>query len=482
MNETTQRPLLRDLIEIPDRVHQGDFVLKLSEGVSAAHAEETVRNYVVTDQLRRAFDEALCFIQRAVEGRKSAACYLHGSFGSGKSHFMAVLNLLLAGNARARGITELAPVVDRHNGWVQGRRFLMVPFHMIGARDVESALLGGYAEHVRRVHPEAPVPGFYLGETLFEDARKMRARVGDEAFFATLNEGGDGDEGWGEFAAAWDAEGFQAAMLESPEGEERQRLVGDLVGKIFTAYANVAATGGEAFVNLDTGLSIVSHHAKRLGYDAVVLFLDELILWLATRAQDVNFVSAEGAKLSKLVEAQQADRPIPIISFVARQRDLRDLVGEHQAGALQLQFADTLKYWEARFDQIKLEDRNLPVIAERRLLSPRDLSAKMQLDAAFEEFFNRRRDVVETLLGSEGDRREPCGLDPALDHPSFTVDQLQLDQASEKADMVEAFGRALAGQLLVFPQERRQLQRLEVMGEQDLGGVRHAASPETRHM
>ena len=48
----TQAPLLRDLITIPERVHQGDFVLKLSEGVSDAHAEETVKNYVVTDQLR----------------------------------------------------------------------------------------------------------------------------------------------------------------------------------------------------------------------------------------------------------------------------------------------------------------------------------------------------------------------------------------------------------------------------------------------
>jgi hypothetical protein len=175
-------PLLRDLINIPERVHQGDFVLKLSEGVSDAHAAETVADYVVTDQLRHAFDEALGFVQRATEGRKSAACYLHGSFGSGKSHFMAVLNLLLAGNARARSIPELAAVVARHNSWTQGRRFLMVPFHMIGARNVESAVLGGYAEHVRRIHPDAPVPGFYLGEKLFEDARNMRVRIGDVCF------------------------------------------------------------------------------------------------------------------------------------------------------------------------------------------------------------------------------------------------------------------------------------------------------------
>ena len=43
--------LLKDLIAIPERVHQGDFVLKLSEGVT--HAEATLRDYVVTPQLVR---------------------------------------------------------------------------------------------------------------------------------------------------------------------------------------------------------------------------------------------------------------------------------------------------------------------------------------------------------------------------------------------------------------------------------------------
>ena len=421
----TQAPLLRDLITIPERVHQGDFVLKLSEGVSDAHAEETVKNYVVTDQLRKSFDEALGFIQRATEERKSAACYLHGSFGSGKSHFMAVLNLLLAGNARARAIPELAQVVDRHNPWTQNRRLLMVPFHMIGAESVENALLGGYAEYVRRVHPEAPVPGFYLGERLFDDARAQRADYGDEAFFARLNRRGQSDTGWGDLEGAWDAGSFEAAMLEPPTGDQRQTLVGDLISRVFTSYADVALAktadrgkhGVEAFVDIDTGLAIMSNHARKLGYDGVILFLDELILWLATRAADVNFVSAEGAKLSKLVEAQRADRPIPIISFVARQRDLRDLVGANQAGALQLQFADTLRYWEARFDRINLEDRNLPLIAQRRLLMPKDDHAKLQIDGAFDEFFNRRKEVVETLLGSDGEHtmfRQVYPFSPAL--------------------------------------------------------------------
>jgi hypothetical protein len=151
---------IRELIPIPERVHQGDFVLKLSDGVKAAEA--TLANYVVTPELARCFDDALNFIQSALNSRSSKAAYLHGSFGSGKSHFMAVLTLLLAGNAQARSIRELAPVVARHNAWTEGKRFLLVPYHMIGARNMETAILGGYAEHVRLLHPEAPIPGFYL--------------------------------------------------------------------------------------------------------------------------------------------------------------------------------------------------------------------------------------------------------------------------------------------------------------------------------
>ena len=44
--------LIKDLIEIPQRVQRGDFVLRLSEGVN--RADETLRDYVVTPELREA--------------------------------------------------------------------------------------------------------------------------------------------------------------------------------------------------------------------------------------------------------------------------------------------------------------------------------------------------------------------------------------------------------------------------------------------
>lgn len=452
--------LLKDLINIPERVHQGDFVLKLSEGVT--HADATLRDYVVTPQLVDCFDNALGFIKQSVDSSGSKAAYLHGSFGSGKSHFMAVLNLLLAGNTQARSIPELADVVARH-GWTHGKKFLLVPYHMIGARDMESAILGQYAEFVRRLHPEAPVPGFYLAEGLFTDANRMREQMGDTAFFTKLNEGargssGESDSGWGDMDSGWDAVSFDAATLEAPNGEERSRLVGDLISQFFTSFRSMAGSG-ESFVSLDDGLSIMTRHSQALGYDAVILFLDELVLWLASHAADVGFVSREGTKLVKLVEATNADRPIPLVSFVARQRDLRDLVGENLAGSVQAQFSDVLRHWEARFHRITLEDRNLPAIAEKRVLRPIDEAARLTLQTAFEEILRVRRDVLDTLLTTSADRdmfQKVYPFSPALVQTLIAVSAaLQRERTALKLMM----------QLLVDRREDLELGQLIPVGD-----------------
>ena len=408
--------LLRDLIDIPEHVHEGDFVLNLSSGV--IDADRTLGTYVVTPQLVRCFDEALGFVQGAIEKHTSKATYLHGSFGSGKSHFMAVLHLLLGQHPKARAIPELAAVVAKHNIWTGGKRFLLVPYHMIGAASMEAAVLGGYASHVRTFHPNAPVPAVYLAESLFADARRMRRVMGDADFFAALSgEGGEGDRGWGDLAGGWDADSFEAAIAAPAGDERRTRLVSDLVGRFFQSYAAVASSAGEGFLPLDAGLAVVSQHAAKLGYDAVILFLDELILWLASHAADVGFVTREGQKLVKLIESGEADRPIPLVSFVARQRDLRELVGAHVTGAVQLNFADVLRHWEGRFHVITLEDRNLPEIASKRLLEPRSEAAKQQIDQAFRETERIRDEVLAILLTDEGTKaifRKIYPFSPAL--------------------------------------------------------------------
>ena len=420
---------LRDLIEIPERVHRDDFVLRLAEGV--AKPAETLRSYVVTQQLADAFDRALDLIKGALASGSSKAAYLHGSFGSGKSHFMAVLHLLLQQQAEARAAEGLEGVVTRHGDWLAGRRFLLAPYHMIGKPSLDAAVLGGYAARVAELHPDAPTPGVYRSAGLFDDARRLREEIGDETFFARVNETpastAGAAAGWGNLSARWDAASFEAA-IDAPAGaEERSRLVAALIDSFFRGYRDVARGSGEAFVPLDEGLAVIARHARDLGYDALVLFLDELILWLATHAADLRFLNEEGPKVSKLVEAETAGRAIPIVSFVARQRDLRELVGEQVTGALKLGFADVLQWWEARFERITLEDRNLPEIAARRLLRPRTEAARRQIDDAYAQTEKVRREVFETLLTPRADTaafRKVYPFSPALVETLVAVSSL----------------------------------------------------------
>lgn len=395
--------LISALLDLPDQVHKGDFVLKLSAGV--ASPQQTLDQYVVTPQLAACFDDALTFIRSSVEALNSKACYLHGSFGAGKSHFMAVLHLLLSHNPAARSRVELAPVAAKHE-WVESKKFLLVPYHMIGARNMESAVLGGYVEHVSKVHPDAPLPGVYLADDIFKNAALHREALGDEKFFAQLNGGkkAAGGAGWGKLAQGWTADRFVKAVSAHPTSDERCRLVGDLVERIFPAFRGVAEGKDDGYVELDAGLSIISAHAKSLGYDGLVLFLDELILWLATHSGDMNFVQTEGNKLAKLVEARKSDRPAPIVSFVARQRDLRELIGENATGVEQLNFAEVLSHWEGRFHTITLEDRNLPLIAQKRVLKPKNDACRAALEEAFEKTAQVRSEILEVLLTRESDR------------------------------------------------------------------------------
>ena len=138
----------------------------------------------------------------------------------------------------------------------------------------------------------------------------------------------------------------------------------------------------------------------------------------------------EGQKLAKLVEAQTPDRPVPIISFVARQRDLSELIGDAVTGAQRLNFSDALKHWEGRFHTITLEDRNLPAIAEKRVLKCKSPAARAELDAAFAQTAKIREAVMNTLLTSDGDRemfRKVYPFSPALVQTLIAVSAASVD-------------------------------------------------------
>jgi len=420
---------LRDVLDIPESVHAGDFKVELSQGFLDTQAR--VGEYVVTDQLRQAFGRALGIVRAAVRNNSSYAAYLHGSFGSGKSHFLTVLHAVLNNDPAARSKLGLQSVIADHDDWLRGRRFLMVPYHLVGATDIDSALLGGYVKTVHTLHPDAPVPPVYRADAMLAVARGQREFLRDDARFvewlgagsASGNPQSDDDL---DVIDAVPVSGWTAGQLDrafaAPAGDPlRDGLVSALLAGPMAAHIGGASGDKDAFIPLEDGLSVISRHAKQLGYDGLILFLDELILWLQAHMSDQQFINNQISKLVKLIESGVADRALPIVSFISRQRDLSQLVGEDVVGADVKNLEAQVQYLAQRFDTVTLEDRNLPAIIKERVLTPRSPAARAALEAAFADVESAGAGVKDVLLDAGGatgadwaDFRAVYPLSPAL--------------------------------------------------------------------
>ncbi|TDP91198.1 DUF6079 family protein [Labedaea rhizosphaerae] len=384
--------LLRDVIDIPEHWGANDYVLRLTDSVGKEAARRTLDEYVVTDALAGAFDTALGLVAEGIDSGTSRGAFLTGSFGSGKSHFMAVLHALLRHEPVARAKPELQPVVAKHDPSLGERKILPLAFHLLDAKSLEQALFDGYVRQVAALHPEAGLPAVHRSEGLLQDAERLRERLGDEQFFAGLN--GDGDA-WSAVleGGIWDVDRYRQALAANRTADVRLQLVSALVETYFGSYAQQAE-----YVDLDTGLAAIASHAKRLNYDAVVLFLDELVLWLAFSVQNREFFARESQKITKLVESAIGGRSIPLISFVARQIDLRRWFADAGASGAEQEALDrAFRHQQGRFGVIPLGDDNLPYVAHRRLLQPKDDQARATLEAAFRAI-DRRPAVWDVLL------------------------------------------------------------------------------------
>lgn len=420
--------LVRDLLTLPAHVSRGDFVQSLAE--SLRDPEGTVRTYAVTPELAQNFRETLRIIGSALSNGRSQPVFLHGSFGSGKSHFMAVLHLMLAGRPEPWRKPELHAVHADYDG-VQGKKLLQLNFHMLGAKSFESEVFGRYVDHVRDHHPDADLPGLFRDAEVFDNAAALRSTMGDADFFAALNKGKQAVAGFGALgeASAWTADRFDAA-LQSTQAKERRALLSDLARTLLP----IAAKQTDRFVDTDEGLGEMSRHAASLGYDGIVLYLDELILWLASQSADLAFVQREITKLVKLKEAQDEARDIPIVAFIARQRDLSELVGDGATGAERATIEGTLGHHRSRFHTVDLSDSNLRAIIPHRVVVAKSDDDRERIHDGFAAMWTDARKALGTLQAGTADRddfQQVYPFSPALVDVLIALsDRLQRDRTA----------------------------------------------------
>ncbi|BBZ54540.1 MULTISPECIES: DUF6079 family protein [Mycobacteriaceae] len=412
--------LLRDVIDIPERVGSDDYVLRLTDSTDDdQHVAATVEQYVLTNSLRDNFVQAIDLVADALGRNTSRAAYLTGSFGSGKSHFMAVLYALLGNHAAVR-VPKFQELTGHYDGTLAGKKLLRLTYHLLGAKSLEQAVLRGYVEQITRLHPGAPLPAVHVSDTLLADAENLRGRMGDDEFLAGLGGSSGSTGGWGGLlGAGWDLPRYQAALGAGPEDSERRELVSALAGSYFSSFTATAD-----YIDLDRGLVVISEHAKALGYDGVVLFLDELVLWLAFSVRDTEFFARESQKITKLVESSGRQRAIPLVSFISRQMDLRKWFADAGASGAEQEALDrAFQYQQGRFAEIEMGDDNLAEVAKARLLKPKDEAAQAILDQAFKDLTRRPEvwDVLRDSLNTDDKHRGASEAEFKLTYPFSPV-------------------------------------------------------------
>ncbi|HKM25584.1 MAG TPA: phage resistance protein, partial [Corynebacterium sp.] len=260
------------------------------------------------------------------------------------------------------------------------------------------------------------------------DADSHRAALGDEAFFANLNRATTMPEGTGVSAQAlasgvdidaligqkssqWDAATYAAAVAPNAEESSRTALIQALTQTMFSSYAD-----SSPWLGIAEGLRVISEHAKTLGYDGVIYYLDELILWLMFMIPTRAEFNREAQKLTLLVE-NEFGAAIPMVFFIARQFDLATWQDKTIESGSDLEARQkAFDHQGGRFHTINLGNRNLPEIANRRLLTPRSAQAKLQLDEAFSKL-DLNPDITTVLLD---------GVNTSEQRTSATMNQFRL--------------------------------------------------------
>jgi hypothetical protein len=434
---TSTARTLRETFDIPESRGIGDYVLRLSEAVGDEQFAGTVASYVVTPALADAFDRALSVIEDAQRTGENKAAYLSGSFGSGKSHFMAVLYGILGQSPAARAIEELQPVIATHS-YLDNKKLLRLTFHFLDSRSIESALFSQYLQQISGLHPDVLPPVLHSAGGLFTDANNQRSEVGDKSFFARLNAAA-GSEGGGDSgglaarrqrARGWDAASYSAATAPDADPAQRSRLQQALIASYFTSYSR-----NTDWLPLEDGLFVMADHAKSLGYDGIVLLLDELILWLTFLITERERYNAEVQKITKLVENSRGRLAVPITSFIARQHNLADVIASGgDSGEVVRSAEQSLTHQSGRIAVINLGDDNLPFIAKKRLLKVRP-EAQREVDDAFARL-DRNEKVWDVLLD---------GINTDSTHRGSDADAFKLTYPFSPA--LIATLRALAGKM-----------------------------------
>jgi len=371
--------LVREVLDLPDQVPE--CVVNIRQFDDPDVLAENVRDYVITPRVAQELKGFTQRLHRSVEWHEGGrGHFVHGSFGSGKSHFMATLGLVLENHLAIweKDHSTIQEIRAEFGDWLASHPVLVIPVYMLGQESFQQALYRAANERLQR-----------LGKSLceFSDARKVIARLQVDAEKY-------GDVVYQRF--------FEESRIKSRRAFERklqadQEQLDGLAAEILAWRGELAEAEKrhlypDSFVD---GMLKLTRHAEALGYSAAVFFVDELILYLSGKSgrewsQDLNDLGAI------IDPAHRADQAVPLWIVVAKQRNVQETVPEDTSQKL---IFDHLDWQKDRFPRTtELADVELIPITQERVLKRKPGKEQVLEQAVEQAIWALSPQVRQTLM------------------------------------------------------------------------------------
>lgn len=351
------------------------FVVKLEEKSSEAKLHQLVSDYVLTPKVRDELPDLFRNLHHRFERGEDQGRFIHGSFGSGKSHFLSMLGLLLEGSELAwqKDDATLRALAREHLDWIRRANFLVVRVHMLtGGQGVtfDRALYDAFNRALAQ-HSQPPFHFLHV-DAILDEARDQARRFGS-AFWQQLDDAG----------IVPGAEEFERLARGSPEDRER-------LARAYLDFLKRDPVTAGLNPNWADGLHKLAAHAKSLGHGGVVFLVDELLLWLSEK--DRKEFKAAIHQLNVMVDHNTGQRVVPLFAFIARQRRLKeffpDMVDDEE-------LEEHLDHHSQRFETTTLQDVELRHICRHRVLKRRNAAA---VEATLQQVVEANQKLLPALL------------------------------------------------------------------------------------
>lgn len=364
---------IRDTFDLPAEIPP--CIVKIMDFDDDQTMQENIRDYVITDtvaaEMERLADRiiASCVRHGAGEGH-----YLHGSFGSGKSHFMAILGLILENKPAvwAKEHPAIQRLRARHSQWLANHPMLVVPIYMLGQKhSLQVACYSAANDRLQRLgHPPCE----------FSDAGKVIAN-----FRADANR--YGEVVYQQFQEATGISRSRFDRLATGDQEQRDELAQQLLAYREPSRSERAQLYPDKFSD---GIAMLARHVQTHGFHGIIFLIDELILYLGGK-KGREYIN-EFNDLVALADNSALDRAVPLWVIVARQRNIAELVPDDMS---EQHINEAMEHHKDRFPETTtLADTELVPIVQERVLR---VKAGLQTSL--------RQTVDDTLTGLGDDVR-----------------------------------------------------------------------------